>query len=276
MDVRALSSLAIYVLLPCLIFHSLLTTELTLAEALPIVFILVLTTGTLWALGKGVARLRRLSRDEESFFLLATLFMNAGNMGMPVALYAFGQRGLDLAVICVLVANLLMNTIAVYYSSRHRGGHRAAVRTVLSLPAIYAATAALVLRGILHISLPPFLLDPIQILGMAIIPLAQLLLGIQLAKARTRVSTHVASVAAPNLVRLVLAPALAYAYALLLNVHGLAAQVVVLICGMPTAINIAIFTTEFGLQPRRAATAVFTSTVASFATVSALLLLISE
>jgi predicted permease len=276
MDVRALSSLAIYVLLPCLIFHSLLTTELTLAEALPIVFILVLTTGTLWALGKGVARLRRLPRDEESFFLLATLFMNAGNMGMPVALYAFGQRGLDLAVICVLVANLLMNTVAVYYSSRHRGGRRAALRTIFSLPTIYAAAAALIVRGLLHISLPAFLLDPIQILGMAIIPLAQLLLGIQLAKARARVRTHLVSVAVPNLVRLVLAPAVAHAFVILLDVHGLAAKVAVLVCAMPSAVNIAIYTTEFGLQPRRTATAVFTSTVASFVTLSALLLLLSE
>ncbi len=276
MDVRALSSLAIYVLLPCLVFHSLLTTELTVAEALPIVFILVLTTGTLWALGKGVARLRRLHRDEESFFLLATLFMNAGNMGMPVALYAFGQKGLDLAVICVLVMNFSMNTLAVYYSSRHRGGRRAALRTIFSLPTIYAAAAALLMRGLLRVSLPSFLLDPIQILGMATIPLAQLLLGIQLAKARARVTIHIAGVIAPNLVRLVLAPALAHAYVILLDIHGLAAKVAVLVCAMPSAVNIAIYTTEFGLQPRRAATAVFTSTVASFVTLSALLLLLAE
>ena len=276
MDVRALSSLAIYVLLPCLVFHSLLTTELTLAEALPIVFILVLTTGTLWALGKGVAWLRQLDRDEESFFLLATLFMNAGNMGMPVALYAVGQKGLDLAVICVLVMNFSMNTLAVYYSSRHRGGHRAALRTIFSLPTIYAAAAALLMRGLLRVSLPAFLLDPIQILGMATIPLAQLLLGIQLAKARARVTIHMAGVIAPNLVRLMLAPALAHAYVILLDIHGLAAKVAVLVCAMPSAVNIAIYTTEFGLHPRRAATAVFTSTVASFVTLSALLLLLAE
>ena len=275
MDVRALSSISIYVLLPCLIFHSLLTTELTLGEALPIVAVLVLTTATLWLLGKAVSRLRRLSPDEESFFLLASMFLNAGNMGMPVAYYAFGQQGLDLAVIGVLIMNFLMNTVAVYYSSRHRGGRRAAVRTVLSLPTIYGAAVALIMRGVLHTTLPPFLLDPIRMLGLAVIPIGQLLLGMQLAKARERVSSHLRGVIAPNLIRLVMGPALAFGWVTLLGFDGLAAKIAILVAGMPTAVNIAIFTTEFGLLPRRAATAVFTSTVASFLTLSLLLVLLS-
>jgi predicted permease len=276
MDVRALSTITIYVLLPCLIFHSLSTTELTPGEALPIVAVLVIDLLVLWMLGKTIARVRPLSREDESFLLLTTMFLNAGNMGMPIALYAFGQRGLDLAVIGVLAMNLSMNTVAVYYSSRHRGGHRAAVRTVFSLPTIYAAVLALVLRGGFHVSLPGFLLDPIRLLGFATIPLAQLLLGVQLAKARTRVSTHLAGVIGPTLIRLLLSPAIAFAAVGILGVSGLTAKVAILICGMPTAINVAIFTTEFDLQPRRAATAVFVSTVASFATLSGLLLLISH
>ena len=275
MDVRALSSISIYVLLPCLIFHSLLTTELTLNEALPLIAIVVLTTTTLWVGGKAFARARRLDRDNESVLLLTTMFMNAGNRGMPVALYAFGDRGLDLAVLWVLVINFLMNTVAVYYSTRHReGGRRQALRTVLSLPTIYAAAAALIMRALLHITLPDFLLDPIQLLGLSVIPVAQLLLGIQLAKARTQVSVHLAGVVGPNLVRLLGGPALAFAFVTLLGVEDLTAKVAILISAMPTAVNIAVYTTEFGLQPRRVATAVFTSTVASFATLSMLLLVL--
>jgi predicted permease len=276
LDVRALSSVSLFVLLPSLIFYSLSTTEVTFGEALPVIVIVFLTTGTLWLFGLGVSRLRRLDRDEESFLLLTTMFVNAGNMGMPVALYAFGQRGLDLAVIGVLVMNSLMNTVAIYYASRHRGGRRAAVRTVFSLPAIYAAAAALIMRGPLHLTLPTVLLDPIRLLGLATIPVAQLLLGIQLAKARDRVSAHISGVIAPNLIRLLLGPGIAFAYALLFGFHGLAAKIAILLSGMPTAVNIAIFTTEFGLLPRRTATAVFTSTIASFVTVSALLLALSR
>lgn len=276
MDVRAVATIVLYVLLPCLIFNSLVTTELTLGQALPIVYVLSLTTLTMWGMGKMVSHLRRLDQEEESFLLLTTLFMNAGNMGMPVALYAFGERGLDLSVVAVLTANLLMNTVAVYYSSRHRGGHRDALRTMFSLPTIYAAAVALLLRGAFHQTLPTFLQDPIRLLGLATIPVAQLLLGIQLAKARAQVHNHLAKVIGPNAVRLVLGPAIAFAFVTLLGVQGLTAKIAILICAMPSAINVAIYTTEFGLLPKRIATAVFTSTAASFVTISALLLLLGS
>jgi hypothetical protein len=275
MDVRVLATVSLYVLLPCLIFNSLFTTPLTLGEALPIVYVLVLTTAALWVLGTAVSRLRRMDRDEESCFLLTTMFMNAGNMGMPVALYAFGERALDLAVISVVIMNFAMNTVAVYYSSRHRGGSRDAVRTVFSLPSIYAAAIALVLRAVVHLTLPKFLLDPVRMLGLATIPISQLLLGIQLAKARTQVGDHLSSAIGPNAIRLVLAPCLAFALVSLFGVHGMTAKVAILICAMPSAVNVAIYTTEFGLQPRRIAAAVFTSTLASFVTLSGLLLVLA-
>jgi predicted permease len=276
MDVRALSTVTLYVLLPCLIFHSLSTTELTLREAFPIIAVLIINLVALWLLGKVVSHVRHFDRDDESFFLLTTMFLNAGNMGMPIALYAFGQRGLDLAIIGILVMNFSMNTVGVYYSSRHQGGRRAALRTVFSLPTTYAAVLALLLRAGFGVSLPDFLLDPIRLIGYATVPLAQLLLGIQLSKARTRVSTHLAGVIFPNAVRLLLSPAIAFAAVSILGVSGLTAKVAILISAMPTAVNIAIYTTEFHIQPRRAATAVFTSTVASFVTLSGLLFVLSR
>jgi len=161
----------------------------------------------------------------------------------------------------------------VYYSSRHRGGRREAVRTVLSLPTIYAAAAALGMRGA-GLGLPEFLLEPLRLLGRSAIPVAQLLLGMQLAKAQAQVGAHLSGVALPNAVRLAVAPALAFAFVRALGLEGVTADVAVLMAAMPTAVNIAIYTTEFDLQPRRVATAVFTSTVASFVTLSGLLVLL--
>ncbi len=273
MDVRAISSISIYILLPSLIFHSLLTTELTLREALPLIALLFLTTLALWLFTKAYSRLRRLPRDDESVFFLTAIFMNAGNMGMPVALYAFGDRGLDLAIIWILGLNILMNTVGVYYASRHRGGARQAIRTVFSLPSIYAAAAALAMRG-LHLTIPDFLMPALYLIGRSLIPIVQLLLGIQLAKARSQVGSHLAAVIAPNFTRLIIGPAVTFALISLLGIGGLTAKVALLLAAMPTAVNIAVYCTEFGLQPRRVATAVFTSTLASFFTLSALLLLL--
>ena len=112
------------------------------------------------------------------------------------------------------------------------------------------------------------------IVGRAVIPIGQLLLGIQLAKARTQVSLHISGVLLPSFVRLIVAPAIAFGFVHLLHLQGVAAQVAILMAAMPTAVNIAIYTTEFDLQPRRVATAVFTATLASFVTISALLVLL--
>lgn len=273
MEVRALATVAIYVLLPSLIFTSLLTTEVTASEAFPLIAVILLLTASLWVVVKLIGRARRYSPDDESFLMLTTLFMNVGNMGMPVAYYAFGDQGLDLAVIWVLVVNALSSTLAVYYVSRHLGGGHRALRAVFTLPSIYAAAAALAVRGI-GITLPSFILDPLYLLGRAVIPVSQLVLGIQLAKARSHVSLHISSVMLPNFMRLLLSPAIAFGLAQLLGVHGLTAKAAVLLAAMPTAVNMAIFATEFDAQPRRVATAVFTSTLASFATLSALLLLL--
>jgi len=260
MDVRALSAIVIYVLLPCLIFTSLLTTKVTLGEALPLMGVVVFLTLLLWALGKIIARARHYDQKRESYLLITTIFMNAGNMGMPVAFYAFGEDGLALAVIWVLVVNTLSNTMAVYYVSRHLGGGRQAMRTVFTLPTMYAAVVALLMRN-LGVGLPGYLMDPLQLLGMSVIPVSQLLLGIQLAKSRSQVREFLGQLVLPNCIRLLLSPAIAFALALLL-------------AAMPTGVNMAVYAAEFDARPRLVATTVFTSTVASFFTITALLVLL--
>ncbi len=272
-EVRALSTIVIYVLLPCLIFTSLLTTKVTLRHALPLVGAAIFTSLALWVIGKAIARARGYDTKRESFLLLTTIFMNSGNMGMPVVFYAFGDDGLALAVIWLLVMNTLSNTVAVYYASRHLGGRRQAIRTVFSLPSIYAAAAALILHN-LGVTFPGYIMDPLDLLGKSVIPVAQLLLGIQLAKARSQVREFLGQLLLPNSLRLLIAPAIAFALSPLLHLHGLAFKVAILLSAMPTGVNMAVYTAEFGVHPRLTATTVFTSTVASFFTITALLVLL--
>ncbi len=272
-DVRILATIAIYVLLPALIFSSLLTTTLTVRTALPLVGVNLGLLLSIWLIGKGVTLTRRYDRRQESYLMMTTLFMNAGNMGMPVALYAFGDSGLDWAVIWVLCINTISNVIAVYYACRHIGTQTQAFRTVLTLPTMYAAAVALTMR-VVGLHLPVFLEDPVQLIGRAVIPVSQLLLGMQLAKVRAQVGDHLPQVILPNVIRLFVSPAIAFGLVLLLGLHGLAAKIAILMAAMPTGINMAIYATEFDARPRLVATAVFTSTVASFVTLSVLLWLL--
>ena len=272
-EVGVLATIAIYVLLPALIFDNLLHTTLTVRSARPLVAVNLLLLLSLWLLAKLITTVRRYDRRQESYLMMTTLFMNAGNMGMPVALYAFGNQGLDWAVIWVLCINTVSNVIAVYYACRHIGTQSQAVRTVLTLPTIYAAVAALTMRA-LDLHLPVFLNDPVNLVGRSVIPVSQLLLGMQLAKVRSQVGDHLPQVILPNVIRLLISPAIAFALVLLFGVQGLAAKIAILMAAMPTGINMAIYATEFDAQPRLVATAVFASTVTSFVTISALLMIL--
>jgi hypothetical protein len=95
-----------------------------------------------------------------------------------------------------------------------------------------------------------------------------------LAKVRDQVGDHLPQVILPNVLRLLVSPAIALALVLLFGVQGLAAKIAILMAAMPTGINMAIYATEFDAQPRLVATAVFTSTVVSFVTISALLMVL--
>lgn len=271
MDVSVLAAVAIYILLPVLTFERLLSTPLTLDEARPLVIVSLLLFLLLWLMGKAIGFFLAHDRQQESFFMLTTLFMNAGNIGMPVALYAFGERGLDLAVVWVLVFNLLTSIFAVYYACRHAAGPLQAIRTTFSVPIVYAAAAALTMRG-LHLQLPTSLQEPLALMGRSVIPVAQLLLGMQLAKVRSQVQAHLRQVLVPTVVRLAVSPAIALGLVALVGIDGLTAKIAILLAAMPTAVNMAIYATEFDAQPRLVATEVFISTLASFATVSGLLL----
>jgi hypothetical protein len=71
--------------------------------------------------------------------------------------------------------------------------------------------------------------------------------------------------------RLLAAPALAWAIARVLGMQGLALNVVVLESAMPTAVITTILATEFDSDPPFAALAVLTTTLLSIPTVTILL-----
>ena len=62
------------------------------------------------------------------------MFTNSGNIGLPLAVFAFGERALPAAVVLFLVENGLHFTLGTYLMD-----HRAPLRKVLVQP-IVAAT----------------------------------------------------------------------------------------------------------------------------------------
>ena len=100
--------------------------------------------------------------------------MNAGNMGIPLALFAFGQAGLQRATLMFVMLTLLQYSLGIYILSG-RGNWT----EIFRLPLIYAAIAGLICN-LTQIQIPELLLEPVVMLGQATIPIMLISLGYRL------------------------------------------------------------------------------------------------
>jgi hypothetical protein len=223
-NLGAVSEIILYITTPCLIFSSLLKNQIIVADLLTIsLSVLAVTSGC----GLATGIFLRLSHLDCRGLYLPVMFMNAGNMALPLALLAFGPEGLARAVLYYVISAFLSYSVGVMIVSR--GGH---LREVFRLPLIYAALLGLLL-GALRFPVNPTLLRPFEILGGAAIPLMLLSLGYRL---------HYAKIGSPQLafvgafLRIGLGFSLALFIVSLLPIQGTTRSVVLLSSSMPSAV----------------------------------------
>ena len=271
LDVRPISRVTFYALGPCLVFSSTATSSVSGTDIWKIVSFALLTTLAMGLLSWAVARALRFSRAMESAFLLTTLFINAGNYGLPVNLFAFGQDGLERAAIFFTVSALLTSSVGVYLASRGQASGLDALRNVFKVPIVYGALAGFVVN-LAAITMPEPVAKAVDLVGGASVPLMLLLVGVQLAKTSSAGELKVIGLA--TFVRLVAAPAVALVLAAWLGLTGVTRQVCVTQASMPTAVTTTILATEFEAEPQFVAGVVFVSTLVSVITLTLLLALL--
>ncbi|MEO1006690.1 MAG: AEC family transporter, partial [Cyanobacteria bacterium J06638_38] len=103
----------------------------------------------------------------------------------------------------------------------------------------------------------------VQQLGAAAIPVALILLGIQLSETSFQPGINEIGLA---IARLLIAPMIAFAIGRLLQLDLLNLQILVLQSAMPTAVNSFVIVSEFGGDRDLVARAIVTSTLLSFVT----------
>jgi predicted permease len=271
-DIRTISRATFYLFSPALVFDSLSTSDVSGTEIGQIVAVLLLSSLALWLFGTVAARLLRLSGPTQAAFLVAILVMNAGNYGLSVNLFAFGEPGLARATIYFTASALLAASLGVFLSARGRASGWQAIRRVAAVPLVYAAALGLIVN-LAHLTIPEPLTKAIHLLGQAAVPVMLAVLGARLAESlRDRQNSwHVPALAVVTATRLVLAPALAWLFAGVVGLQGLARDVTVLESAMPTAVITTILATEFDSAPPFAALCVLVTTLASLPTLTVLL-----
>jgi predicted permease len=271
-DLRTLSRVAIYVFTPALILGSLIDTRMATGEVSQLVLFALAFTALMWLAGAIVTRLLGFDRRRTNAFLLTTLFDNCGNLGLAVVLFAFGEPGLERALVYFVTHSLLINTLGAYFASRGTASVRQSLANILKLPIIYAAVAALAVRG-LGLGLPEPLVRAIDLPRAGAIPLMQLLLGAQLAQTSRHVDLRF--VGSATAMRLVGSAAVALGLSALMGLGGLTRTVGVVQASMPSAVTVLAFSIEFGSDPEEVGSVVLLSTLASALTLTVLIALLS-
>jgi malate permease and related proteins len=198
-------------------------------------------------------------------FALPALFMNAGNMGLPLALFAFGQTGLQRATLIFVIATCLQYSLGLYILNG-RGNWKETFR----LPLIYAAMAGLALN-LLRFKIPELLGLPLSMLGQATIPLMLVSLGYRLHEVESLQWGHALGGA---LVRVVGGFTAANLAVIAVGAEGVNRQVLLLYGCLPAAVVNFVLTEKYGQDPELAASIVVLSTLISVVTIPVVLSLI--
>ena len=271
-DKKSLSRTALYVLTPCLVFS--LTLESTVDSStfgLMILFAGGITL-VMCAIGLAVGRLLRWPPRTADALVLSVAFLNAGNLGLSVILFSFGEVGLELASAFFVASVISCNTLAAFFAARSSGGARKAVLKVFKLPSLYAFPVALLLRA-LSVEVPEVLLKPTSLIARASVPIMLMMLGLQLSQ--TRLGGRYKEVSVAVVLRLVIGPLAAIGLARLMGLQGLASKVAITEASMPTAVTSLLMAIEFDGDADYVSSVIFVSTLLSALTLTVLLSLLS-
>ena len=268
-DVRPLSTIAFYILIPCLVFTNLLHLHLLLKEVEKICLLHVGMLALLMTLAWLIAWIWAWERPLRNACMLTAIMQNAGNYGLPVSQFAFGAAALEIAVLYHALTTITGNTLGVVLSSAGSTPLRQAIGDLMKAPLLHAIVLAMALRTS-ALTLPAPLLRSIELCAQASVPILLLILGMQLAQ--LEISADIASMALAAILRLGLSPLCALLLTYFLGMQGLLRSVSLIAWSVPTGVAAAVVALQYECQPRYVAGVILLTTLMSFLTIPVLLL----
>ena len=174
-DLSHANKLNMDVFVPALVFGALVSKDFRIGEYLPLLFATVVII-----VGSGLAGwlVARAAGIATKTLVPPMMFNNCGNLGLPLAVLAFGESALAPAVVMFVVSNVIHFSYGAWLLDHHTK-----LTTVWRSPSILATIAGLAV-GFLGIEVWPPLLMSIRMVGDISIPLMLFALGVRLADSR--------------------------------------------------------------------------------------------
>jgi malate permease and related proteins len=256
---KELTALISDIATPCLIISTFQETRLSSDAFLDI----AVATGTAIVLFVGVGALLLLAFGLRlRTFLPSIAFPNAGNLGLPLSLYAFGTEGLGYAI-----AFFSMSSVANYTLGQAIAAGQANWRGLIRLPILYAVAIGILL-SVTGAELPKWIKATVGLIGDMTVPLMLLMLGSSLSLLKVGAFWRAALVSS---IRIGCGAAIGIAVAALFGLSGSMKAVLILQCANPVAVYNYLFAQRWNNQPEEVAGVVVLSTLFSIVTIPLLL-----
>ena len=174
-DLSQANKLNMDVFVPALVFGALANKSFHIMQFLPLLGATTVAVVGSGLLGWGVARMIGVAPRT---FVPPMMFNNCGNLGLPLAVLAFGEEALAPAVVMFMVSNLIHFTFGAWYLDHH-----ARLASVWRVPSVLATLAGLAV-GIAGVEVWQPAMLAIKMLGDISIPLMLFALGVRISESR--------------------------------------------------------------------------------------------
>jgi predicted permease len=240
-DLTVFNRIALDVLAPVLVYSALAAKDFHLADHVPL-----LIGGTVLILGGGLLAwpVARLFGAQPRTLVPVVMFNNCGNMGLPLALLAFGPANFGAAVALFSVSNLFHFSIGARITSAS-----ARTRDLLTSP-LMVGTALGFASALTDVRPPDVLLSGLKLLGDALLPMMLFALGVRLTSlTRNGLALGLLGALARPLIGMAIGIPLAWA----LGLEGAARGQLLLFAALPPAVMQFMLAERYRQEPDKVA-----------------------
>lgn len=247
--IQFVTQMAMTLAIPCLIFVSLMQTKIDPAA---LTALSLASVAAYAAVTVAVIALVRVLGLNSQTYTAPLIFGNTGNLGLPLALFAYGDAGLSYAVVVFAIMAIWSFTFGIWLVAG-----TGALGKVVREPLVWATLlgALFLWRGW---ETPVFLTNTLSLIGQMAIPMMLITLGVAVARL-TPVGIGKAVVL--STVKVVLCVGIAWAAATLFGLDDTAFGVLVLQVATPVAVSNYLLAEKYGADANAVAGLVVVSTL---------------
>ncbi|MEL6464091.1 MAG: AEC family transporter [Pseudomonadota bacterium] len=260
--IQFVTQLAMTLSLPCLIFVSLMQTQIDPAALGVLSLASVVAYGVITVL---ILILVRLGQLTTRTYAAPLIFGNTGNLGLPLAFFAFGDIGLSYAIVVFAIMALWSYTFGIWLVAG-----AGAFGKVLREPLVWAT-----ILGALFLwqgwQTPTFLTNALDLVGQMAIPMMLITLGVAVARLSAKGLLQAVGLSG---LKLALCTGIAWVVGRYFQLDAVAFGVLVLQVATPVAVTSYLLAEKYGAQSDKVAGLVVASTLMSVAALPLILALV--